>query len=308
MASSARIKRVTDPLDDKVKSRIVGRDRCEPVYVSSGSEHGGENDDESPCLSELVYGFLEDDGAGAQSLEKESGYERDTSMSETDLIEDLKYLMLTDYVDSFKNVVAAHVSNAMVVFSFVKTNKPVFRRNVMAFLRDCGYDAAICKTNWESSGGLTAGNYEFIDVVRSDSASTQHRYFIDLDFAEQFEIARPTNQYESLLEALPGFFVGKSEDLKKIVKFMSNAAKRSLKSRGLHLPPWRKNRFMQNKWFGPYRRTLNVIPTTSLSCAPPANPTFAAQCRSVGIFVTVTWQYSLIFFFTTFDVAYDGKT
>uniref|UniRef100_A0A5B7BH75 DUF506 family protein n=1 Tax=Davidia involucrata TaxID=16924 RepID=A0A5B7BH75_DAVIN len=275
MACFARTKRVTDPLDDKVKARIVGRDRCEPVYVSSGSEHGGE----SPCLSDLVYGFLEDD-AGAQLLENDSDSERDLSISDTtDVIEDLVNLTLTDNLDSFKNLLVAHVSNAMVAFSCVKTNKPAFRRNVMAFLRDCGYNAAICKTKWESSGGLTAGNYEFIDVLRSESSPWQHRYFIDLDFAGQFEIARPVNQYERLLQVFPLVFVGRSEELKQIVKVMSDAAKRSLKSRGLHLPPWRKNRYMQNKWFGPYRRTANVIPTNS---PPPAKQTLAVECRSVG--------------------------
>ncbi|KAA8543554.1 hypothetical protein F0562_021700 [Nyssa sinensis] len=277
-----RTKRVTDPLDDKVKARIVGRDRCEPVYVSSGSQYGCETDDDSLGLSDLVYGFLEDDAA-AQPSENDSDSERDPSIYDpTDVIEDLINPTLTDNVDTFKNLLIAHVSKAMVVFSCVKTNKPIFRRNVMAFLRDCGYNAAICKTKWESSGGLTAGNYEFIDVLRSESGPSLHRYFIDLDFSGQFEIARPTNQFERLLQFLPRVFIGKSEELKQIVKVMSDAAKRSLKNRGLHLPPWRKNRFMQNKWFGPYRRTVNVIPTNSLSSLPPAKQTFAAECRSVG--------------------------
>ncbi|KAG6585946.1 hypothetical protein SDJN03_18679, partial [Cucurbita argyrosperma subsp. sororia] len=84
----------------------------------------------------------------------------------------------------------------------------------------CGHNAAICKTKWSSSGSLTSGNYEFIDVVRS------------------------------------GRWKGAV-----ICRFS----------------PWRKNRYVQNKWFGPYRRTMNPIPEKS-----SATETAAAAFRCVG--------------------------
>ncbi|KAH7837825.1 hypothetical protein Vadar_018474 [Vaccinium darrowii] len=295
MAGFARAKRVTDPLDDKVKALIVGKARHEPVYVSSGSEHGPENDDgddheHSPCLSILIHNFLEDDvvvggggGGGGELPDYESDSERDPSIPDpTDVIEELVQRSVAINTDSIRNALSAHVSNAMTActYSSVKPNKSVLRRAVMASLRELGYNAATCKTKWESSGGLTAGHYEFIDVVvQSDSAAGQfHRYFIDIDFVAEFEIARPSNQYSRLLETLPRVFVGRNEELKQVVKVMSDAAKRSLKSRGLSLPPWKKNRFMQNKWFGPYRRTANVIPAVLTT----AQPSFAVKCRSVG--------------------------
>ncbi|CAA2989707.1 Hypothetical predicted protein [Olea europaea subsp. europaea] len=95
-----------------------------------------------------------------------------------------------------------------------------------AFLRDKGYNTAICKTKWEKSGGVTAENYEFIDVVRSDSK----RYFIDMDLASEFVIARPTNFYENLFQYLSRVYVGKTEDLKHILKVTIDVAKQSLKS------------------------------------------------------------------------------
>ncbi|MCI65204.1 hypothetical protein A2U01_0086462, partial [Trifolium medium] len=60
----------------------------------------------------------------------------------------------------------SHVSEAAVKFAFLKKqNVSFYNRNVMSFLREKGYNAAICKTRWwDSSGGLTAGNHEFIDV------------------------------------------------------------------------------------------------------------------------------------------------
>ncbi|PIN14021.1 hypothetical protein CDL12_13368 [Handroanthus impetiginosus] len=154
----------------------------------------------------------------------------------------------------------------------------MFRRNVMAYLRSCGYNAAICKTKWQSSGGLTAGNHEFFDVIRTENST---RYFIDMDFASEFEIARPTDSYERLLQHLPRVFVGTSEDLKQILKVVSDAARRSLKSKDLHLPPWRKHRFMQNKWFGPYRRTENLFPV-SFSSPSTAKQSYGVKCRAVG--------------------------
>ncbi|KAL0390274.1 UNVERIFIED_CONTAM: hypothetical protein Scaly_0384500 [Sesamum calycinum] len=180
-------------------------------------------------------------------------------------------------------MLAAHVWKAVQVFSGLRSNKQMMRRNVMAYLRNCGYNAAICKTKWESSGGLTAGNYEFIDVLRKEYST---RYFVDLDFASEFEIARPTISYERLLQYVPRVFVGTSEDLKQILKLVSDSARRSLKSGGLHLPPWRKHRFMQNKWLGPHRRTVNLFPA-SFSSPSTAKQGYGVKCRAVGFDASV---------------------
>lgn len=276
MYSLTRRKRVTDPLDDKVKARIIGQDRSDPGYVSSGSEYSAQADDDvtSPSLSELFFGF----GGGEsfpESCDSDSESEssaRDSSCRNADLIKPI----VLDRTDEFTNVLAAHVMNALQIYSCARSDKQVLRRNVMAFLRNCGYNAAVCKLKWPSSGGLTAGNYEFIDVMTADPSPA--RYFVDLDFAAEFEIARPTSAYERLLQQLPRVFVGRIDDLRQILKAVSDAAKRSLKSRGLHLPPWRKHRFMQNKWLGPYRRTTNAV-TAPSSLKSPVD---RGYCRAVG--------------------------
>ncbi|KAI3682578.1 hypothetical protein L1987_82648 [Smallanthus sonchifolius] len=293
----ARMKRVTDPLDDRVKDRIVGRDRREPVYVSSGSEDsarsgGNESHDDdsssSLCLSELLDCFLqhgggaEEDGEGCNANSDDDGKEVDSD-SECDsertdaVIQILISTFRNQNVDRFRNLLLANVLKGIEIFQSARSNKQILRRNVMLFLQNNGYNAAICRTKWESCGGLTSGNYEFIDVVRSDSGT---RYYIDVNFAGEFDIARETEQFKRLSQHLPTVFVGKSEDLKQIVKLLSDATRRSLKSRGLLLPPWRKNRFMQNKWFGPYRRTVNCTPT-NISSKPDLTPT-AVKCRSIG--------------------------
>ncbi|CAK7329351.1 unnamed protein product [Dovyalis caffra] len=277
MSGFVRAKRVTHPLDDQAKARLVGRQLS---YVSSGSEHSAEDDEDLPCLSDLVHGFLENDNSDFAE-EPVNGYGSDSDRVEsvadcTDFVEDM---LRSSNKDSYRNLLSAHVWKAMEDFSSLRNQRPVLRRKVMSFLKELGHNAAICKTKWESSGGsLTAGSYEFIDVVQSKSSTLQNRYVVDLDFASQFEIARPTSQYLKLSRSLPRVFVGKSEDLKMIVKSMSDAAKRSLKSRELSLPPWRKNRYMQNKWFGPYRRTVNSSQANSLT-SPSVS---VVKCRCVG--------------------------
>ncbi|KAL4352971.1 hypothetical protein GQ457_06G028060 [Hibiscus cannabinus] len=275
-----RVKRVTDPLDDRVKAQLVGASSA-----SCGTERSADTEDDSPCLSELVHSFLEDDRDAAE----QTGYKSDSDpvdscLDATGSLETIIKSTSINSTDSYGNLILAHVSNAMDMLSFFRTDKAVFRRKVMVYLRQVGHNAAICKTKWSSSGGLTAGNYEFIDVVQSVSPTRQHRYFVDLDFASEFEIARPTSDYLRLLQYLPRVFVGKSEELKTTVKVMTDLAKRSLKSRQLSLPPWRKNRYMQNKWFGPYRRTTNQIqahnnPLKPATIQPPVN---TVQCRYVG--------------------------
>lgn len=275
-----RMKRVTDPLDERVKARIVGRDGFDPGYVSSGSEHSAHDRDDviSPGLSNLFFGFNGDSVPEGVECSEDNG-ERDPSISDSNEVNvDLIEPILRDQRDLFQKVLLAHVMRGLQVFSCAKSSKQTVGRNVMAYLINFGYNVAICKTKWDSSGGLTAGNHEFIDVIRPEQNT---RYFIDLDFASEFEIARPTESYERLQKCLPVVFVGTSDILKQILKVMSDGAKRSLKRRGLLLPPWRKHRFMQNKWLGTYRRTTNIFPA-SFSSASTVNQRYSVKCRAIG--------------------------
>lgn len=177
----------------------------------------------------------------------------------------------------FQAKLLSHVSKAADAFSGPRSNRSVFRRAVMTSLRDSGYNAGICKTKWETSGGLKGGSYEFVDVVRSGGG----RYMIDVDFAAEFEVERPTARYARLLQVLPRLYVGRPEELKQIVRIMADEAKKSLRSRDLHLPPWMKNRYMQAKWLGPYRRTVGDAAAVAVPFSPDCER-FSVKCRSVG--------------------------
>nr|DAD18705.1 TPA_asm: hypothetical protein HUJ06_020168 [Nelumbo nucifera] len=69
----------------------------------------------------------------------------------------------------------------------------------MVYLRDSDYNAGIYKTKWDSSCRVTAGSYEFIDVVRSEGVAhqQQQRYFVDVDFAGKFSLSSSFLQTKS---------------------------------------------------------------------------------------------------------------
>lgn len=93
------------------------------------------------------------------------------------------------------------------------------------------------------------GDYEYIDVVIQGE-----RLVIDIEFRSEFEIARSTKTYKSVLQALPNIFVGKCDRLQKIISIVSEAAKQSLKKKGMPVPPWRQADYVKAKWLSPYTR------------------------------------------------------
>ncbi|KAI4356328.1 hypothetical protein L6164_000358 [Bauhinia variegata] len=282
MAGFARKKRITDPLGDEVRARLVGADFHRQLsYVSSGSDHSADDPTSpSPSLSELVHGFLEDDNSEEGHLAgNDLDSERVDSVSDcAELVEEIRGSTRMSKTDPHRKRVLDHVSAAIENFSFLRSEMSVLRRNVITCLKENGYNAGICKTKWDSSGGVTPGNHEFIDVVEFEpSTGKNSRYFVELEFPSHFEIARPTSQYSEILNYLPNVFVGRAEELKCTVRAMCHVAKRCFRSRGLTVPPWRKNRYMQNKWFSPYRRTTNPVHGNGLTVK-----TGAANCRLIG--------------------------
>ncbi|XP_058726655.1 uncharacterized protein LOC131598023 [Vicia villosa] len=239
---------------------LSGVKRCSE---SSGSEHSPES---LPELSDLVLSFMEDSersgggGGGGGGKEK---IVRDETGDEEDLE---KIEMLKNFLDGNEDVeederddkerIRREVEVAIGGLVGSDTSFPGFKRWLMSQLREKGFDAGLCKTKWEKKGKLTAGDYEYIDVNLSGK-----RYIVEVSLASEFEIARPTNQYSSLLESFPQIYVGKVEDFKRIVRLMSSAIKGSMKRMDLHVAPWRRNLYMQTKWFGSYKRTTNAVGT-----------------------------------------------
>ncbi|XP_020579814.1 uncharacterized protein LOC110024277 [Phalaenopsis equestris] len=146
------------------------------------------------------------------------------------------------------------------------------RKIAASGLRDLGYDASVCKSRWEKTPSFPAGEYEYVDVIIDGD-----RYIIDVDFRSEFEIARSTKNYRTVLQLLPAIFVGKENRLQQIVSVVSEASRQSLKKKGLHFPPWRKAEYMRAKWLSPYQRTTSA----AVDDADVAGKDVAADSRAV---------------------------
>nr|XP_010926661.1 uncharacterized protein LOC105048883 [Elaeis guineensis] len=286
MAVFIRAKRVTDPLNDKVKAQLRGDD-AHPTTGYASSSSGSEHD-AAPCLSGLVHAFLFENADGTPSAAGDSS-DHDAPSDDDDAgdraaaaVETVRDLLnpLAEK-DPLRARLFFDVLAAAEAFSGVRKYGSAFRRAVMAKLRVAGYNAGICKARWETSGGVTAGTYEYIDVVAASAErGGESRYIVDLEFAAEFEVARPTEEYVRVLAALPQVAVARAEAVRQVVRVVGDAARRSLRSRGLHVPPWRKSRCMLAKWLGPYRRTVNPVPSSTGAAVGGGGA--EVKCRAVG--------------------------
>ncbi|KAL0700313.1 hypothetical protein Bca4012_056435 [Brassica carinata] len=101
----------------------------------------------------------------------------------------------------------------------------------------------LCKSQWERFDNNPSGKYKYDDVNGGD----KNRFIVETTLAREFDIARPTVGYISLLAQLPRVFVGTPEELKQLVRIMSFEIRRSMKRAKTHVPPWRRNGYMQAK-------------------------------------------------------------
>ncbi|RWW80435.1 hypothetical protein BHE74_00011223 [Ensete ventricosum] len=106
----------------------------------------------------------------------------------------------------------------------------------------------------------------------TDSHSlAERRYTVDLEFAAEFEVARATKAYKTVLAALPQAAVAWEETMRQVARVVADAVRRS---QDLHIPPWRKSRYMIAKWLGPYRRTTKAVPAS-----PGASVSFTTAAK-----------------------------
>ncbi|CAH2038171.1 unnamed protein product [Thlaspi arvense] len=225
-----------------------------PCDSSSGSDHSPEDTSD---LWDLVESFIdrevkvlpeevpEEDNDDKSDIDDDGDYE--------DVKERLREILENRGGEEGRRIIDEAVKASGIVGE---------KRHLMAFLRNKGFDAGLCKSRWERFGKNTAGKYEYVDVKRGDS----NRFIVEANLAGEFEIARPTTRYLSLLAQLPSVFIGTPEELKQLVRIMCFEIRRSMKRAEIHVPPWRRNGYMQAKWFGHYKRTSNEVVTRVKSC------------------------------------------
>ncbi|KAG8089766.1 hypothetical protein GUJ93_ZPchr0011g28052 [Zizania palustris] len=301
---SSRAKSATAPLDAAARARLAV---LPGSADSSGSEHepaaalsslvneyllAGADDDDATVPSSAALQLAEE-GSDAEDDEHSSGGRGGSSSAAAVVVEEIKGVLdaAGSGDDLRRRRIFADVVEAMRGLEDVRAERSAFRRAVMSRLRECGHDAGLCKARWDKTSTMAAGSYEYIDVVdaaAAPDAPETARYIVDVGFAREFEVARPTEHYEAVRAALPEVLVATPGDVRKVVRAASAAVRRSLKRRGLSVPPWRKRKFMLAKWLGPYRRTVNAVPAsagTAVTGGGGNGGASGAVCRTVLGFV-----------------------
>ncbi|CAN8287240.1 unnamed protein product [Cochlearia groenlandica] len=233
--------------------------------------NSGDFEPSSVCLGKMVQNFIEDNnnnnnnnngekqqrcgrnrcscfsGSGTESSDDESEYTDGRKRSSSETCDILKSLVLCTSLREMN--LMSHVTKILETNKNRNGKDESFLKTVADSLVSLGYDAAMCKTRWEKSPSCPSGEYEYVDVMNKGE-----RLIIDIDFKSEFEIARATKTYKSILQTLPYVFVGRAERLDRIIVLMSNAAKESLKKKGLHVPPWRRVEYVKSKWLSTHVR------------------------------------------------------
>lgn len=94
-----------------------------------------------------------------------------------------------------------------------------------------------------------SGSHEYMEVIGfTSSRKKQIPYIVEVEFRDQFEIAKPCEEYRKLLSLLPEYYIGKADCLNAVVRIVCGAAKRSMKEKKIHMGPWRETSFMLMKW------------------------------------------------------------
>ncbi|PAN51453.1 hypothetical protein PAHAL_9G595600 [Panicum hallii] len=247
--------------------------RVSPAERLPSAPAGGEKDElsepSSLCLDGMVRSFLEDGGSGGgervaaarccncfhagDASDDEDGPAA-ADAAAADIAETIKGLVHCASLRE-RNLLA-DVSTQVERHRASGARKRDLLRLLAETLRAAGHDAAVCLSRWDKSSSHPAGEHAYLDVLlpAGSERAERERVLVDVDFRSAFEVARPTKAYRAVLQRLPSVFVGREDRLRLLVAAAADAARASLKKRGLHLPPWRKPEYMRAKWLSPYDR------------------------------------------------------
>ncbi|KAL2321000.1 hypothetical protein Fmac_029969 [Flemingia macrophylla] len=264
----SRLKRLFERQFSGVLRSPAAAEKIAAEEPHSGKDGSVDFEPNSACLAKMVQNFLEENhekhSVSVKCARSRYNSFDDSSDAETHALGESNYSSSGEAHEVLKGLVACasvYERNLLAdTTKIIEKNKATCKRKddccrkiVTEGLLALGYDASICKSRWEKSTFCPAGEYEYIDVIMG-----KERVVVDVDFRSEFEIARPTKTYKAILQTLPYVFVGTCDRLQSIVATASEAAKLSLKKRGMHVPPWRKVEYVRAKWFSPYTCSRGV--------------------------------------------------
>ncbi|WOL19464.1 hypothetical protein Cni_G28262 [Canna indica] len=246
--ATARYKKTTPWLDETAVKRFW--------LKGSGGESMGESSSSSDSaqLADLVDSFYHEEEEIEKGRDKDDGeYSgwltcRKTKPGDDIRRESLEAVLAESKTDPVARRIRVEAERAARVVGGRGDGE--FKRRVIVWFREKGFDAGLCKSSWKREDGRPAGKHEYIDVIGQGGM----RYIVEINFAAEFEIARPSGDYAELLRGLPSVFVGMPRVVESVVGLMCAAMKESIRSSGMHLPPWRRKLYVRAKWLGSYER------------------------------------------------------
>lgn len=269
--SKSRFKRLFErPFSNVLKTsateKPVGSTEPQPSHDCNKDAVVEEFEPSSMCLAKMVQNFME----GCNEKQQKCGRNRCNCFNGegSDDEPDLHTTSLSHASDALKSLVpclqASERSLLADTTAIIERNKIGSRKGeslqiLVRGLTSLGYNASICKSKWENASSIPAGEYEYVDVV----IAPDDRLIIDIDFRSEFEIARSTKVYKHILQILPTVFVGKPDRMEKIITIVSEAARQSLKKKGMAFPPWRKTEYVKAKWLSPFTRDSDAAESSS---------------------------------------------
>lgn len=137
-------------------------------------------------------------------------------------------------------------------------------------LRDQGHTVHIVSTrnpmcpmrNYSSTAVFENMNHVSLRVIDKNSAWI----IVEWDFKDYFMVRKPSNRYREVFEEISDVFVGSSQQLRNVLKFLCKELQMSFAESGQELPPWRRLGSMMSRWL-PTSPQLELL-GTGASIAP----------------------------------------
>ncbi|KAI3823933.1 hypothetical protein L1987_05379 [Smallanthus sonchifolius] len=274
------------------------------VLSPSSNYNDGDNPVDQPVLqlSGSIFGFLEEDTTVLSSPETDRYHEIDDDEKEsTEITEDKIKFWETQHhnlhatlfrTTSLESKIRTRTKEVLAELDTTDNVCSCSRRisggcracgmiEICRQLQNSGYNSAICKSKWKSSSDIPSGEHTYIDVIdNSNRKKLEARVIIELEFRGQFEMKKGSDEYNGLVLKLPEVFVGKIERLLALIKIVSNAAKRCMKEKKMHLGPWRKQPYMEAKWVRVVERTTSMAMVEPLAVDRDPTRTVRTRARS----------------------------
>uniref|UniRef100_A0A0E0K4J8 DUF506 family protein n=1 Tax=Oryza punctata TaxID=4537 RepID=A0A0E0K4J8_ORYPU len=250
-------KKATAVLDEAARARLRGPFASDAAFLGREDDGGVDDDDD---LVDLVHEFYDDGEYGERGAD---GMARDSVSSRKST--EWKDALCGALADAMSDASAARI-RAEAERAVRDAGRPgavcngeVIRKRVVERLRARGFDAGVCRSSWERTSSVPAGSHEYVDVTAATTAGRRARYIVEISVAGEFEIARPSAEYQDLLLSLPLVLVATPEAFRGVAAAMCAAAAESIRGAGMHLPPWRRARYVQAKWSAPYERVVAAV-------------------------------------------------